>query len=57
MHQVRMETINCLVKLKNESYDLQWLETIVQERLSELHKNPSFSLRIHTLFIINELQS
>ena len=52
-----METIKCLVRLKNESFDLEWLEATIEERLQDLHKNPSFALRIHTLFIVNELQS
>ena len=55
VHSVRVEASNCLIKLKNNSYGLQWLERIIDKKLEELHKHSRFNFRIHTLFMINHL--
>jgi hypothetical protein len=55
VHSVRVETVNSLIKLKNESFNTQWLEKILDEKLFEFHTHTKFGIRIHTLFAINML--
>lgn len=55
VHGVRMEAIKVVIKLKDQYFDLKWLEQLVDKKLDELHKHARFGLRIHTLFMVNEL--
>ena len=50
-----MQAIQCLILLKKESMDREWLENIFTEKLEEFHCHTKFAIRIHTLFTINEL--
>lgn len=56
VHGVRMETINCIIQLKTQQFDLKWMEALVDKKLQELHIHARFNFRIHTLFMINELE-
>jgi hypothetical protein len=55
VHTVRVETILCLVKLKNTCFNLDWLERLIDAKLEDFHKHAKFSIRIHTLFIIQNV--
>lgn len=57
VHEVRMEAVICIVKLKDNHFGSSWLEGFVAKKLEQLHRNTRFGLRIHTLFMVNELQS
>jgi len=50
-----MQAIQCLILLKKESMDREWLENVFTEKLEEFHCHTKFAIRIHTLFTINEL--
>jgi serine/threonine-protein phosphatase 2A regulatory subunit A len=52
---VRLEAIQCLIKLKNEQFNEKWLESLLMEKLSEFSSHSKFAIRIHTLFIINSV--
>ena len=55
VHTVRVESIICLVKLKNSCFNLDWLERLLDSKLEEFHKHSKFSIRIHTLFTIQNV--
>ena len=55
VHTVRVEAILCLVKLKSTCFNLDWLEKLLDSKLEEFHKHSKFSIRIHTLFIIQNV--
>ena len=55
VHTVRVEAILCLVKLKNTVFNLDWLERLLETKVDEFHKHAKFSIRIHTLFIIQNV--
>lgn len=57
VHSVRMEVITYLVKLKNESFNLDWLERLLDQKMEEFHKHQTFAKRIHTLFVIQNVHS
>ena len=52
-----MEVILYLVKLKNESFSLDWLERLLDTKMEEFHKHQTFAKRIHTLFVIQNVHS
>jgi hypothetical protein len=56
VHHVRMESIKCLIKLKNEQFNQEWMNQMVKRKMEELHNHTRFGFRIHTLFILNELE-
>ena len=53
VHSIRIDAIQCLIKLKDQYFNQQWLEKVINERLEEFHKHPKFTIRIHSLFCIN----
>jgi serine/threonine-protein phosphatase 2A regulatory subunit A len=55
VHTIRVETIICLVKLKNTCFNLEWLERLLDSKLEEFCKHQKFSIRIHTLFTIQNV--
>lgn len=57
VHSVRVEAVSCTIILKKQSFNLNWLENLVDSKLDELHQHPKFGQRIHTLFAINLLHS
>lgn len=57
VHQVRLEAVNALIKLKTNSFNLEWLENIVDQKLEELHKHTRFGFRMHTLHMISLLHT
>lgn len=54
---MRVEAILCLVKLKNTCFNLDWFERLLDAKLDEFYKHPKFSIRIHTLFTIQNVHS
>ena len=57
VHSIRIEAINCLIKLKNQQKNQAWLQDVVAKKLEEFSSHPRFSIRIHTLFCINNVIS
>jgi serine/threonine-protein phosphatase 2A regulatory subunit A len=52
--QIREEAINTLMTLKDNLFDLQWLEQLLEAKMEEFYAHQRFALRIHTLFIIQK---
>lgn len=44
-----------MIKMKTEWLDQKWLEAIIVEKFDNFYKHEKFTIRIHTLFAINEL--
>ena len=44
-----------MIKLKTSYLDQKWLENIITNNFDKFSKHEKFSIRIHTLFAINEL--
>lgn len=41
--------------MKNTVFNLDWLERLLDSKLDEFHNHAKFSIRIHTLFIIQNV--
>ena len=55
VHQIRLEAIQCLIQLKKKHFNQDWLEQILLAKMQLFCTHQKFALRIHTLFIINEV--
>lgn len=56
VHEIRLTSVNCLLDLaRGDHFDLSWLEGIFTERLQTFSKHAKFAIRLHTLFMVNDI--
>lgn len=56
VHEIRLTSVNCLLDLaRGDYFDLAWLEGVFSERLQTFSKHAKFAIRLHTLFMVNDI--
>ena len=56
VHEIRLTSVNCMLDLaRSDHFDLAWLEDLFTERLQTFSTNSKFAIRLHTLFMINNI--
>ena len=55
VYQIREEAINLIIQMREKMYDQAWFENAIDTKAKEFHEHEKFSIRIHTVFVIQRV--